>query len=97
MYPRWPDERRSKQRRKTKQKTQRAVDVSSHDEEHRGGQPVMAWIISPLSDWKAGVKEAKDWWKPTKDLWLRLTAMLDKHQQFCTMKVVDPQQIGQTY
>lgn len=56
VYPRWPDECRRKQGRKTEEETQRAVDVSSHDEEHRGRQPVMAWIIIPLSDWKVELK-----------------------------------------
>lgn len=59
VYPRWPDEGRDEQRGQVEQETQRAFHVSSHDEEHCGDQPVVAWINIQLRDWKEQLKSQR--------------------------------------
>lgn len=60
IYPGWPDEGRDKQRGQAEQKAQRALHVSGHDEEHRGGQPVVARINILLRGCKELLKKSKD-------------------------------------
>lgn len=67
MYPGWPDEGRDKQRGQAEQKAQRALHVSGHDEEDRGGQPVVAWINILLRGWKERLKKPKDGLEVIKD------------------------------
>lgn len=67
MYPGWPDEGRDKQRGQAEQKAQRALHVSGHDEEDRGGQPVVAWINILLRGWKEQLKKPKDRLEVIKD------------------------------
>lgn len=67
MYPGWPDKGRDKQGGQIEQKSERALGVSSHDEEHCGEQPVVAWINILLSGWEERLKTSKDWLGVIKD------------------------------
>lgn len=67
MYPGWPDKGRDKQGGQVEQKSERALGVSSHDEEHCGEQPVVAWINILLSGWEERLKTSKDWLGVIKD------------------------------